>query len=200
MALIVQKIVVAFDICSSTLIIEDLHKTENIDRWKDFLIWIKRYLNIKASELSLDIYKFTGDGWILLFDKDFNGDQLISFMKDFCKQFKMRYKIKIEQFLETPPQISGLNFGVASGTLLKFVMNGQTEYIGRSINVACRLQSAIKDRDDFPQYKALIAKPLFHNLDLYLKNKNYKIVRRKLRNLSEGKEIDCVKVLIINDR
>lgn len=68
-----KKLVVAFDICSSTTIIEDLHKTEHTIKWRDFLIWIKEYLRIQSTELDFVVYKFTGDGWILLFDCRFSG-------------------------------------------------------------------------------------------------------------------------------
>ena len=162
--IIEQKIVVTFDICSSTAIIEDLHKTENTKKWRDFLIWIKDYLRIKARQMDFSIYKFTGDGWILLFDIDSPGDFLVDFLQDFCRQFRMRYKRKVENYLETPPVISGITFGIDRGSLIRFIMNEQTEYVGRAINVACRLQSAIKDRDASPQYKALITRPLYQDI------------------------------------
>lgn len=194
MAQIVQKLVVAFDICSSTSIIEDLHKTENTTKWKDFLIWMKKYLNAYAKNLGFSVYKFSGDGWILLFDYGTSCNDLFKFLEDFCVQFKIRYKRKIGDFLETPPNQSGLTFGIDRGSLITFIMNQQEEYVGRSINVACRLQSAIKDKDDVPQYKALITKPLFQWLNKNSRNIDHRIVRRKLRNLAGGKDICCVKV------
>jgi len=124
-----KKIVVTFDICSSTAIIEDLHKTENIIKWRDFLIWMKNYLKIKSEEMNFFIYKFTGDGWLLLFDFDHPGRDLITFLQDICKQFKMRYKRKVEDFLETPPISSGMTFGIDRGSLIRFTMNNQREYV-----------------------------------------------------------------------
>lgn len=192
-----KKIVVTFDICSSTSIIEDLHKTENTIKWRDFLIWMKKYLNIKSEEIKFIIYKFTGDGWILLFDLDHPGDDLIGFLKDFCKQFKMRYKRKVEDFLETPPSSSGMTFGIDRGSLIRFTMNNQREYVGRAINVACRLQGSIKDKDKSPQYKALITKPLYQSIRGSLADFRQTHVRRKLRNIAGGEEVRCVKVWLL---
>ena len=101
-----RRIVVTFDICSSTLIIEDLHKTENTIKWRNFLIWMKKYLRKKSEEYDFTIYKFTGDGWILLFDFDSLGKELVNFLQGLCHQFKMRYRKKVEDFLETPPELS----------------------------------------------------------------------------------------------
>lgn len=191
---IVKKIVLAFDICSSTSIIEDLHKTENIVKWRDFLIWIKNYLQKKSEQFDFDIYKFTGDGWILLFNPDTSGENLVNFIQQFCKQFKIRYKRKIEDFLETPPTLSGINFGIDRGSLIRFIMNRKIEFVGRAINVACRLQSSIKDKDKSPQYKALITMPLYQELRSSFKDFKPKRARRKLRNIANGKEVRCMKI------
>jgi len=40
---------------------------------------------------------------------------------------------------------------------------GQREYVGRALNVACRLQAAIKDNDNSPAYKALVSKAAFND-------------------------------------
>jgi hypothetical protein len=192
-----QKIVVTFDICSSTTIIEDLHKTENITKWRDFLIWMKNYLVLKAKVSNYLIYKFTGDGWILLFDFNFPGDELIKFLTDFCIQFKMRYTGKIESFLETPPIISGMTFGIDRGSLTTILMNDKLEYVGRAINVACRLQSAIKDKDEAPQYKLLMTRPLYQNIRSSISKIKVVEVKRKLRNIAGGDDVHCVKMKLL---
>lgn len=192
-----QKIVVAFDICSSTAIIEDLHRTENTKKWRDFLIWIKKYLRIKSKELNFYIYKFTGDGWILLFDFDYSGKDLSNFLEDFCKQFKVRYKRKIEDSLDTPPVISGMTFGIDRGSLIRFIMNNQREYVGRAINVACRLQGAIKDKGGKPQYKALITRHLYQTIRRDLAHLKQVRVKRKLRNIA-GEEVHCIKLNLLS--
>src|ERR1700680_4370183 len=64
----VRRVVVAFDICSSTVILEDLLRTENQRRWRNLLIGMKKALVREAAKTPFEIYKFVGDGWILLFD------------------------------------------------------------------------------------------------------------------------------------
>jgi class 3 adenylate cyclase len=155
---------------------------------------MKQYLKIKSEDMNFSIYKFTGDGWLLLFDFDYPGDDLIYFLQDFCEKFKVRYKRKIEDFLETPPASSGMTFGIDRGSLIRFIMNNQIEYVGRAINVACRLQGAIKDKDKSPQYKALITKPLYQSIRHSLANLKHIEVKRKLRNIAGGEEVHCVKV------
>jgi hypothetical protein len=191
---IYRKIVVTFDICSSTLVIEDLHKTENTIKWRNFLIWMEKYLRTKANEYGFMVYKFTGDGWILMFDFDTSGEDLINFLQGLCHQFKMRFTKKVEDYLETPPLLSGLTFGIDRGSLIGFVMNQQMEYVGRAINVACRLQSSIKDKDKSPQYKAIITKPLFQEIRRSLKNIKQQDVKRKLRNIAGDKDVRCIKI------
>ena len=60
---VAKKIVVFFDICSSTSILEDLIRTENQKLWRDLLIEFKEYLVKQQSSVGFVIYKFLGDGW-----------------------------------------------------------------------------------------------------------------------------------------
>jgi hypothetical protein len=39
----VQATVLVFDICSSTDILEDLHRTENVYKWRNLLIRLKGF-------------------------------------------------------------------------------------------------------------------------------------------------------------
>lgn len=136
----VKHTVVTFDICSSSDILEDLIRTENTKDWRDLLIRVKKFLVRKASELDFDLYKFTGDGWILLFDYDCSGEELFDFLEKLSGIFERNINRLANNLLETPPDILGLTFGIDKGTLIRFVMAEKTEYIGRAINVACRLQ------------------------------------------------------------
>jgi hypothetical protein len=79
-ARISRKIVVVFDICSSTKILEDLLRAENHQRWRNFLIRLKEYLVNCSQSDSFEIYKFLGDGYILLFDWDYPVDRIASFI------------------------------------------------------------------------------------------------------------------------
>lgn len=82
------------------------------------------------------------------------------------------------------------------------IMNQQKEYIGRPLNVAARLQGSIKDKDDKPQYKALVSNNVFNNFHheerAEIRDK-YKVVRatRALRNISGGEKYLCQKITLI---
>ena len=84
----VKHTVVTFDICSSSDILEDLIRTENTKDWRDLLIKVKKFLIRKQSKLNFDLYKFTGDGWILLFDYDCLGKELFDFLKELSGIFE----------------------------------------------------------------------------------------------------------------
>jgi hypothetical protein len=47
-----QKIVVFFDFCSSTTILEDLLRSENERQWRDVLIEIKDFLRTESKSLN----------------------------------------------------------------------------------------------------------------------------------------------------
>lgn len=192
----VRTTVLTFDICSSSDILEDLIRTENTRSWRDLLIWMKRYLVNQSNEFDFDLYKFTGDGWILLFDYDCSGKGLFDFIEDLSELFDSKIMKLADDLLETPPDILGLTFGIDRGTLIRFVMAENTEYIGRAINVACRLQGAIKDKDKKPQYKVLMTKNVYRQIKTDIKNYKHQNVIRKLHNIAVDKIFNCVKVPI----
>lgn len=78
-------------------------------------------------------------------------------------------------------------------------MYGQQEYIGRALNIACRLQSAIKDKDSSPAYKALVSNSVFSE---YFASAARKVtvykVRRRLRNIRGGADFNCKKIHLLN--
>jgi class 3 adenylate cyclase len=91
----------------------------------------------------------------------------------------------------------GLTFGIDEGMLIHFKMMKRTEYVGRALNVAARLQSAIKDKDKKPSYKCLLSYPAFVSLALPRSERaKYKVkqVTRTLRNIQGGDEYRCVKL------
>ncbi|MCP3943496.1 MAG: hypothetical protein GY710_18730 [Desulfobacteraceae bacterium] len=193
----VKHTVLTFDICSSSDILEDLLRSENIKRWRDLLIWMQGYLNKRSGDCDYEMYKFTGDGWILLFKYDCVGEDLFDFIRKFSIIFSKKISKLTDDFLETTPAILGLTFGIDRGTLARFIMEQQVEYIGRPINVACRLQGSIKDKDKKPQYKVLMTKSVFKNIKNDIKRYNYKNVTRKLRNIAGDKIYNCVKATIM---
>jgi class 3 adenylate cyclase len=188
-----DRIVVTFDICSSSNIIEDLKLTNNLVVMVNLIINIKRFLREKAKTVGFEIYKFTGDGWILLFPENTDGKCLIDFLKALSEQFKKLIK-RVSSFLQTKPNILGITFGVDSGELMRITILGRTEYIGRPINIACRLQNAIKDGDEHPEYKVLVPKPFFKKHLNKVITYKMKQVERKLRNILGGAPYICIKI------
>ncbi len=169
-----KKVVVVFDICSSTALLEDLLRTENGRRWRNLLIGMKKFLVQEQESTPFDIYKFIGDGWILLFDpQKIKGEQLLLLLEGLCHEYDRLYKKHIIRVLETSHP-TGLTFGADKGSLTRVTMTNRPEYIGRAINIACRLQGSIGQRDKQPAGKMLISKTAFESLRL-LQSSRYEI-------------------------
>jgi len=188
------KIVISFDICSSSKIIEDLTLTNNLKAMRNLLINMKDFLLEKSELLNFEIYKFTGDGWIILFPENIQGEDLMSFLIELSSFFKQKLTSEIIPLLERPPEIMGLTFGIDGGKLIGIVMNINQEYIGRPLNIACRLQNAIKDKEKHPEYKLLVSKHVFNKHLKSLEGYNPESVVRTLRNIGDGKKYQCVKI------
>ncbi len=188
------KIVVVFDICSSSNIIEDLTLTDNLERFRDVLIILKQYLRKKAAEIGFDVYKFTGDGWILLFSPGVSGEVLMRFLTTLSRIYRDRYRRRILPVLETKPETAGLSFGIDQGKLMRIVLMNRVEFVGRALNIACRLQGAIKDKDERPMYKVLASNPVFRSVLGTLKQYRPVEVNRSLRNIRGGARYHCVKL------
>jgi hypothetical protein len=80
-------------------------------------------------------------------------------------------------------------------------MYGQKEYVGRALNIACRLQASIKDKDDSPAYKALVSNAAYNKYFSSAANEaRVWKVRRTLRNIRGGSEFHCRKIEFLNGR
>ncbi len=184
----VRKIVVFFDICSSTTILEDLLRTENQTRWRNLLIRLKSFLRERAPKTPFEVYKFLGDGWVLLLDPDkTKGSLLMELLFSICYEYERLFHRGICEVLECAQHQIGITFGIDTGTLVRIVMNQQIEYVGRPLNVAARLQSVVKQHDKKPAGKLLISKNAFAQLRLStIKKYQSKLIDTKLRNISGG--------------
>lgn len=161
---IVRRTVVMFDICSSTAILEDLIRTENVIQWQILLGLLKTFLWDEGGNRSFSMYKFTGDGWILLFDSDaVDGDWLVGLMKRLCAEYDRLFNHGVAEVLSSMPKVVGVTFGI-EGSLVEITMNKLREYVGRPLNVAARLQSAIKQFDGYPAGTALFSSNAFARL------------------------------------
>jgi len=188
----VSKTVLVFDICSSSDILEGLKLNDNLRFYNNLLINLKEFIVGASKKHNFDVYKFIGDGWILLFNET-DGENVLSFLDSLGEYYDERIKRTILPHLECPPEIMGLTCGIETGVLRKIIMMGKTEYIGRPINVACRLQASVKDDEKTPQYRVLMSsavyKKMFSRLDL--RCRSLKEVHRNLRNINGGKSFRC---------
>jgi len=191
-----KKIVLVTDICSSSEIMEDLLRTGNIAIWVDLLINYKKHLAEASKTLNFKLYKFTGDGWILLFDPEYNGTEILKFLTELSKKFETDFKNLIYRHLENPPEISGLTFGMDFGSLVFIEMMEMDEYVGRAINIASRLQGAIADTDILTGYRVMISNSLFQSMDKELDSFHPELVKRKLKNIVRGGEFQCYRLSI----
>ena len=194
----VLKTVVFFDICSSTTILEDLLRTENQRRWRNLHIKLKQFLVSESRHTPFEIYKFLGDGWILLFDqKSISGRAMMEFLDSICHEYAWLFHNGICEVLEGNSHQVGLTFGIDTGTLVKFIMNQRVEYVGRALNVAARLQAAVKQEYKKPEGKLLISKNAFVSLRLSnIRKYQGKLVERELRNISDGKKYQARKIIV----
>lgn len=109
-----RTIVAVADICSSTRLMDDLIESENEQRWRNTLIDLKEFLRTEQKrwpkEQTFHIYKFVGDGWILLFPTDFPPAELLSILKRLHEKFIDLYENLLEPVLRRPIAPIGFNF------------------------------------------------------------------------------------------
>ena len=108
--------------------------------------------------------------------------------------FLEKFGTRVSPFLQYTPKVIGLTFGIDRGPLVKVEMNEQVEYIGRAVNVACRLQGAIKDKDKNPANKVLISKHAYKSLGISSPLCKVQEVKRRLRNIQNNNELKLVKL------
>lgn len=186
----VNRLVVAFDICSSTAILERLKQIDNRKVWRNLLINLKLALLREGSRYEMEFCNFTGDGWILLFPIDIPTDAVCRFTQAISIYFSAEYRRHIVPQIGSHINPIGLTFGVDSGELVSLVMNRRKEYLGRAINVACRLQAYTK-AFKHPSYKALFSMNSFNRRHLPKPTAHVKKEVVELRNISPERT-DCL--------
>ena len=195
-----KVIVVTFDMCSSSTLVEQLTLKGDLKRLQRLLTVVKRYLMERQKTLPFDVYKFVGDGWILLFPETTNGKELLQFLKDLCIYFKAQLRKEVLQYLDSPPKTTGLTFGMDKGMLVAMLMYNQREYVGRAINVACRLQSAIKDKGGSPANRALVTNAVYNEHLAPAAGFRVFKVSRTLRNIGNDAIFKCRKIELLSKK
>ena len=186
-----EAIVVAFDMCSSSDILEELILRNDIDPYNQLITMLKQYLAYAQKSVLFDPYKFTGDGWILLFPGSTDGASLWNMLTGLSSFYRSASEGHLLPRLNTRPTINGLTFGIEVGSIAKMTVFQQTEYVGRPITIACRLQSAVKSVANNPGYKALVSATVFSDYFASVKNVNGSNRNVSLRNIRGGREFRC---------
>ncbi len=194
---VARKIVVVFDICSSSNILEGMKLNDSLAQYYNFLIRIKNFLLESSAGYRFETYKFLGDGWILLFAAD-AGAELRGFIPKLAEFVDETLKIKVLPSLESQPAVLGITCGVDSGFLRKIVMMGRVEFVGRPINIACRLQELVKHNVTRPQNQVLMSGAAYEMIFCKANAKQWLPKREKytLRNINGGRDYKCVRLEI----
>ena len=153
----------------------------------------------KRSSVGYELYKFLGDGWILLFEPRFEGLEIFKFLENLSDNFLSLYRRRIKNVLTTRISVVGLTFGMDIGSCYRFMMNLRPEYTGRSLNVAARLQDAIGQRGKNPENKVLISNNLYATFKDKIKIRdkyNVMEVSRELKNILGGERYWCKKAAL----
>jgi len=191
-----EMVVVAFDMCSSSKILEDLTRTNSLAQYDLLLKNLQLWLAANAKSAGFVLYKFTGDGWILIFPKErVTGVGLMAFLVKLSKKHVKFRQDFVDGYLESMPASVGLTLGIDLGQVRKVTFaTGEVEFVGRPINVACRLQTAVKDKKPGPDYRCLMSRKVYNEFMRDVADFHFIHADRVLRNISGGEKYQCCKV------
>jgi class 3 adenylate cyclase len=142
-----EAIVVALDMRSSSLILDDVVVTKNWGRLIDFIGTLKHFLADElqvARGLKFAPHKFSGDAWLLFFYTNTRGADILAALRDISECYDREFDRLLRPILTSIPETTGMAFGIDVGRLYKLTIFGSKEYLSPAINVAARLQSAAK--------------------------------------------------------
>jgi class 3 adenylate cyclase len=188
-----NRTVVFIDICSSSKILENLRLTGNVELWVSVLKDLEEALG-KMFKPGFEVYKFLGDGWILI-SNDHPVSDFYDRLSHLCEKFDSLYISRIKVVLEDPIK-SGLTFGIDHGPVDSFEGKNSREYIGRCINVAARLQGSVKFQDDSYENKAVLSNAAISHLGSPPDRFESKVIQRTLNNILGNKPVHCWKLII----
>jgi len=155
-----NAVAVVVDIRSSSQMLDDLVASGSpLDPYIDLVGEMKHTIAPYTLSAACKPYKFTGDGWIVLFDGETPGAVLYEFTAALSACYA-RHIPRLLGYLTTRPVLLGLTFGIDNGSVKKLTIFQHDEYIGHSIIIACRLQAAARDSAD--SYVAYVSEPCFN--------------------------------------
>lgn len=191
-----EKYVLIFDIASSTVILEDLNTNNEIEKYQLLIDKYYDFFNSYKSTVNFEVYKFMGDGFILLFEKDIKVDEIIIFMIKLTSFSEALLNDFIKEYISIPknniPRI-GITLGLDFGQV--HFIEKKNEYVGRPINVASRLQGSLKEKEHV--YNALLSLKIFSNIKEYIIKKACIERERTFRNLYSNQSIRCFELNLL---
>jgi hypothetical protein len=186
-----KKSILAFDICSSTLFVEDLKKRDLTDTYIQLIKDITYLLDENSSIYEFVVYKFLGDGFILIFPQKITVDKILLFIIHLTERCRSLLHIFTRKHIQTSqiPRV-GITMGLDRGELIQIKLDGErTEYIGRSINVACRLQQKLTG--PLEVNRCLMTNDMYNEIILDDFKRVCHPVRKKLKNINNDMAINC---------
>ena len=126
----IERYVLIFDICSSTIILEDLHRTNQSGRYMDLVDEINSFLYKNNIYFEYEVYKFLGDGFILIFNENTVVESVLLFiirLVDNCNNMLSRFLDDYVEITKLPR--FGITIGLDKGIIYKRNLNEKKEYI-----------------------------------------------------------------------
>ncbi len=151
--------------------------------------------------IHLELYKFMGDGWVLLLPEDTQKDVLLEFLDELAKAYFYYYPSTVVPILQKDPRPVGLTVGIDAGELIKVEMNEQYEYLGRPINIASRLQGkakSAKSKTEIFTNVALFSRTTFNSLTPDKCDFPVSKSTVDLKNITGGNKFHCFVVRLGN--
>jgi hypothetical protein len=134
---------------------------------------------------------------LLLFPANTDGVRLLRFLENLCLYFVGEFRRSLFPHLSHTPKLVGISFGIDKGELIPLTMYGQQEYVGRAINIACRLQAAVTEKGGSPAYTALVSNRVYS--EYFAQTEPHRVVKvtRNLRNINDGAEFACRRLWLL---
>lgn len=193
-----KKTIICFDIVSSSKIIEELSKSNEVDAWKNLISKLGLYIEEQDPKDKMIIYKFIGDGWIIILDQLLDLNFIRGYLSSLLKKYLKLFDDYVKPRLEIDIKNIGITAGVDIGEIFEIAINEKKEWIGRPINIASRLQGVVSIPKDNVINSFLISERSFNDLNggsiekkLVKKDK-----RRTLKNIADDDKFKCHKVLL----
>src|SRR5260221_9522370 len=200
-----ERIVVCMDMAASSNLIEELTRIGKPDQYLALFSEVAQYFHDDVGKVCDGLedqfrrdphsvcYNFVGDGWILLFPPETEGERLRSFLNLLCPRFQRRLACALESIPTKPTEAMGLRFGIDCGELLRSRVFGHHEYIGRPINIASRLQKLVKELDSSRADQVLVS---IHCYERYFRGLNLQFPIHEtvsLINIRGAENFPCVR-------